>query len=142
MPTYTIAHGTETDVSAMVDLVYHEKISLPINQLMWRNWPNEAPQKARIESAVRGSLSEPIHTVHKIVDDEVDRVVGLLVLTQGHASTPEERSKQSSNDGSKPTLPPELRQDVTETIMAAIGDIEKDSTHVERIGANYPFVLS
>lgn len=134
MPAHTIAFGKEADVPVMVNLLYHEKISLPINQLMWKQWPNEAPQKARIESAVRGSLSDPIHTVYKIIDDEVERVVGLLVLTRRQPPTLDVQGTQPTNEGAKPTLPPELRQDVTEAIMAAIGDIEKDSTHVECIG--------
>lgn len=134
MPPHTIVPATEADITTIVNMLYLEKISLPLNQLMWKQWPNETPQKARIESAVSGSLKDANHQTYKFLDGENGEVVGLLVLARSGPTIPDEQSEKPEDETPKPSIPSELRGDVFEMVVAGINDICKDSTTKDRIG--------
>lgn len=133
-----ITPATETDIPALVNLVYLGKISIPLNQFMWKQWPSEIAQKTRVESAVRGSLNDSNVKSYKVVAAESGHIVGLLVLTRRTPTIAKEQEKESDTRSSEIVAPPELRSDVLNMVAAAINDISRNSADVNHIG---PYLL-
>ncbi|KAF1987931.1 acyl-CoA N-acyltransferase, partial [Aulographum hederae CBS 113979] len=81
-PTNTIHPATLSDLPAIANLVHASKQHLPINHVLFKDWPNEAGQKPIYTAAVEGAFKNPDVESFKVVDDASGEVVGEFVLSR------------------------------------------------------------
>lgn len=130
--SYTIASVENDDILTLSDLVHTSKLSLPINQLLFRDWPNDAAQKPLYTQAVVSSHNDPAVTDLKAVDDASGKIIGYIAFTRKHASggpppTDEADSARNASDQQQHSSPPEgLNPDV---LAAVAGLNSQESRH-------------
>lgn len=71
---YSLQSVTATDLPSIADLVHKCKMALPINRLLFVDWPNDAAQKPLYKQAVESGFEdknvENWKVVHEYVDSE------------------------------------------------------------------------
>ena len=84
---YTIAPVQSDDVPALANLIHTSKLALRINQLLFKNWPNEAVQKPLYTQAVVSSFNDANVTDLKAVDSASGKIIGYIAFMHKHATT-------------------------------------------------------
>lgn len=130
--SYTIAAVENDDLSTLADLVHTSKLSLPINQLLFKDWPNDAAQKPLYTQAVVSSHHDPAVTDLKAVDDVSGQIIGYIAFTRKQGpdvttSADDGDGMREASDQQQQNSPPEgLKPDV---LAAVAGLNTEESRH-------------
>ncbi|KAJ5201383.1 uncharacterized protein N7498_006046 [Penicillium cinerascens] len=81
-PKYSIASVSEPDLPFLANFIHAAKLSLSINRLIFKDWPNEALQKQMYSEAVQDGYSNPSMECFKAVDVDSNEIVGYFVLAR------------------------------------------------------------
>lgn len=132
----TIKLMTTSDVPAAVDLLYQHKISLAINRVMWKTWPDETVQKARIRSAFEESMRSSSTKCYKAIEDHTGDVLGILVLTHRQPPSADvSTNKETSHpDVNMPQTLAGLNLDILNAVTTALDIISEDVAGIDHQG--------
>jgi predicted component of type VI protein secretion system len=119
---YSIYSINTIDISVPVELLYSLKSTLAFNRAVFKNWPNEATQKALYRATIENILTPTSATESlKAVDDETGDIIGYVAVSRESPSTqnPAEQQKQHSDaeatgfDADREQEPEQLEEDLS-----------------------------
>ncbi|OQV09219.1 hypothetical protein CLAIMM_13365 [Cladophialophora immunda] len=106
----SISPVSSSDLPFLSDLVHTCKLALPINRLLFKDWPNDAAQKplyaAAVESAFKGESVDCL----KSVDQQPGDILAYLALTRKRPHTGSTETQPPSGKG----IGSEKQQDIPE----------------------------
>lgn len=79
---FSISAPEEKDIKVLGDLLLRSKLSLSINRLLWKNWPNETAQREQYTAAVEGAFNDLNMLDLKAVDEATGQIVGYVCFTK------------------------------------------------------------
>lgn len=134
--TTSIHPVTSTDdIPALCQLLYEAKIALPINCLLWKNWPNTSVQLSHYDIALQSSLKSDNVDVHKVVDETLtpEPIIGYLVVSHKQAVTSPDGKKDASTAESE--VPEEFVPEVFREVLAFAKecDTERETEHIGKL---------
>ena len=116
----SIIPATESDIPILTELVHASKLSLTINRLLYKEWPNTVVQLARTSEAIGSSLKDTAAESLKAVDNETGEILGYVVMTGQDAAN----AQRGKPDGSESHVVPDCYQPgVYAMVMQAIAEI-------------------
>jgi hypothetical protein len=121
MPTTTLHPVISiNDIPFIADLIHESKLALPINRLLWEDWPNNDKQHPQYVDAIEASFKDPLTTIWKVVDgdNESGAIVGYLVFSL-KKPTPiaVEVSAESLKEKGEPKFPDGINVDVIKAVI-------------------------
>jgi hypothetical protein len=122
------------DLPTLAHFVQESKLGLTVNRLLFKDWPNDAAQKANYSKAVESNFDNPLTERWKVIDNESGSTVGHLVLTR---ILPLEIEVTQTEVEENPKVPDMFNSDVFMAVKEMIAkiDIEKNN---DRFGENLP----
>jgi hypothetical protein len=113
-----------TDLPTLAQFLQESKLGLTINRLLFKDWPNEAAQRAIYTNAVASGFKNPQVQSFKVVDDDDDEaglIIGHLVVSRKRPAGAE--APTGDGDG-KQTVPDGMEGEVFAAVGAAIAAID------------------
>jgi len=135
-PNFSVLPVSRSDLSALANLVHTSKLSLTINRLLFKDWPNEAAQKGLYRQAVESAFEDPSVECLKVVDGESGDIVGHLALTRRRPGNTEKPPAKKDGDGNQ-KIPDGLDPVVFAAVSKAAVEVAKDMSGVDRFGTVY-----
>ena len=141
--TFSVVPVMKSDLPAIAHLVHTCKLALPINRLLFENWPNDAAQKPLYTAAVNSSFDDDAVQCWKAVDDETGGLVGYIATTRKRPENIEAQDHEM-RENKKPTVPDGLKAEVMAAVSDATSQIARTLVDVDHFGklANSPGVLT
>jgi ribosomal protein S18 acetylase RimI-like enzyme len=104
--SYSIHPIDTIDVPVLVELLYSLKSTLAFNRAVFKNWPNEAAQKALYRATIENTFAPTSETESlKAVDDETGDIIGYVAVSRespiAQTPTPNEQEKQSQHSNAE-----------------------------------------
>lgn len=140
MATINIVPAEASDIPTLgTDLLYHQKLALTINRLLFRDWPNETTQKAIYIGAVESAFNDSNVECLKAVDEHGD-IIGYLALTrrQPTNTVPPSDAASTGGEGGKQDVPDFFNPDVLSPVQSAVADINQETQNTEHYGSAFP----
>ncbi|KAJ5120166.1 hypothetical protein N7448_010835 [Penicillium atrosanguineum] len=134
-PNYTIAPVLESDLPFLANFLHVAKLSLSINRLIFKDWPNDAVQMQMYTGAVRGGFSDPSMESFKAVDSDSDEIIGYFALARKQPV--EETSVDAENKDSNQVIPDGLNPGLFEEVVKATDQISKKVEAMDRFELVY-----
>ena len=132
-PTFSVVPVTKSDLPAIAHLVHLCKLALPINRLLFKNWPNDAVQKPLYAGAVKSSFDDEAIRCWKGVNDETGELVGYIATTRKRPQNTE--AQDHDVEGTEiPTVPNGLNAEVMAAVSAATSQIACSMSEVDHFG--------
>jgi hypothetical protein len=98
---YSILPIDTFDVPTLVEFLYSLKSTLAFNRAVFKNWPNEAAQKALYRATIENTLAPTSATESlKAADDETGEIIGYVAVSRERPtqdSSTEQQQKQHLN---------------------------------------------
>ncbi|KAL3483799.1 hypothetical protein BJX62DRAFT_219616 [Aspergillus germanicus] len=93
--SYSIYPIDTIDVPVLVELLYSLKSTLAFNHAVFKNWPNEATQKALYRATIENTLAPTSATESlKAVDDETGEIIGYVAVSRESPTTQTPTTKE------------------------------------------------
>ncbi|OAL32312.1 hypothetical protein AYO22_00334 [Fonsecaea multimorphosa] len=129
---------SSSDLPLLSDLVHTCKLALPINRLLFKDWPNDAAQRPLYAAAVESAFKDELAVCLKAVDEGSGDVLGHVALTRKRPPTESTETQLPSSQGSGG----EKQQDISEffnpdllsAISNAVSEIAKETEEVDHFG--------
>lgn len=131
---YSIVPITPQDVATIALHVWTSKQSLTINRVLFKDWPNEAAQKAVYAAGVESQFKNPQCQTWKAVDDESGEIVGHVVLTRNQAVSRDSSSEGNDRKQDEKEIPSDFRPEVFKAVTEAFIEINKVSEELDHFG--------
>ncbi|RDW66944.1 hypothetical protein BP5796_09693 [Coleophoma crateriformis] len=136
MSSYSIVPISAEDLPTLAAFVYTSKQQLTINRVLWKDWPNEAAQRANYTNAVEGAFKDPLSETFKVVDDESGEILGHVVLSRkipvGDVKNTDKDDKGEGSEDEK--VPKGLDPEVAGAVEEAVKEIDKEFQGANRFG--------
>ncbi|KAH8669757.1 hypothetical protein BGZ60DRAFT_451086 [Tricladium varicosporioides] len=125
----SIQPAAEADLPAVIEFVHESKLALPINHVLFYDWPNNVAQQRVYRNAVESSFKEPSDEIFKAIDNKTGSIVGHLVLS--HKEPAEGKSATVDGSDEIPKAPDGMNQEVFNAVVkyAPEMDTEKSVDH-------------
>lgn len=131
-PKYSIASVSEPDLPFLANFIHAAKLSLSINRLIFKDWPNEALQKQVYSNAVQDGYSNPLMKCFKAVDVDSNEIVGYFVLAR---KRPVKKSlTDSGSEGVQQAIPDGFNLGLFRELTNATIQIAKQTDAIDRFG--------
>lgn len=133
------------DQPALTNLLHSSKLSLTINQLLFKDWPNEAVQKPLYAGSVGSAFSDPAAECLKVVDDMSGDIVGYLVLSRERPIIEAGSGDAATSITSNPEVhiaPEGLRQEIFTPVMKASEEISEQMQGIDHFKLTYIVIKS
>jgi hypothetical protein len=127
---YSIQPVTSPDnLPTLIQFLHESKLSLTINRLLWKDWPNDICQRPQYINAIESSFKSESSEIFKAVD-ETGTIIGHLVLTHRKPATSEAKVSVEEGDG-RPKIPNGINEEVLNVVMTFAEEVEtlKDVEH-------------
>ena len=124
---------SSSDLPIIGDFLYSSKLSLTINRLLFKDWPNEATQRPLYAGAVESGFKDPSVECLKVVDDDSRDIVGYLGLKRKRPANKEQYT-DAGNGGGKQNIPDGLNPDVLSAVSTAVTEIAKEMEGTDHFG--------
>jgi hypothetical protein len=121
---HTISAVEKSDLPTLATLVAASKLSLTINRLLFKNWPNHTAQKPLYTAAIEGGFANPSVTNLKAVSEETGEIIAYLGLTRKRSAVTEEEVKKSPGNLTS-NVPNGIVPDVLKEVVRAVGEAEE-----------------
>lgn len=131
IPGYTLRPVQSSDIPALSDLLYKSKLSLTVNRLLFKDWPNEAVQRRKYAAVFEGLDLSKTEFV-SVVDDETGDLVGHLALTRRRSISSTET--QSVLPGNEQKVPDFFNPGVLAAVGAAAAELAQDTKNIDHYG--------
>lgn len=100
---FLISAPEEKDIKVLGGLLLRSKLSLTINRLLWKNWPNETAQREQYTAAVEGAFKDPNMLDLRAVDKETGQIAGYVCFTKKEKNAQSDTTQpQVEDDGAAP----------------------------------------
>lgn len=123
----TVAERTDSDTFSA--WLLESKLTLTVNRLLWKNWPNVEAQKPHYAESIEGGWADPAMTYYKATDS-TGAVLGFLALSKKQAAPADKAEKVTD-------CPEVMNEHVFRGVMKAVADICK-VTDIEHRYGKYP----
>ncbi|RDW86897.1 GNAT family N-acetyltransferase [Aspergillus mulundensis] len=126
---FTFRQVERSDVDTLEGLLFTSKLSLTINKLLFKNWPNEAVQRRNYRSALEGlDFDNSDRESLTVVDDELGKIIGHLALYRREPQTPvqddiECGQSQAASATEQADIPDFFNADVLNAVIEAVGEL-------------------
>jgi GNAT superfamily N-acetyltransferase len=129
---FSILPVDRSDLSVIADFVHSSKLSLTINRLLFKDWPNEAAQKAVYTKAVESAFDDPsVEGLKALMNGEI---VGYVGLTRKRpAKNVTDRPLATDEDGMPPP-PDHFNPEVLMMVSNAVTEINKEMEGIDHFG--------
>ncbi|RDW62086.1 hypothetical protein BP6252_11519 [Coleophoma cylindrospora] len=137
MSSYSIVPITAEDLPTLAAFVYTSKQQLTINRVLWKDWPNEAAQRANYTNAVEGAFKDPLSETFKVVDDESGEILGHVVLSRKVPVGGDVKNTGTDDEGEgsqDEKVPKGLNLEVAGEVGEAVKEIDKEFLGEDRFG--------
>jgi hypothetical protein len=132
--SFSIIPATLADLPVLARLLCDTKLTLKINRLLWKDWPNEILQLSKCRRAIEGSFGNPASKNLKLIDNDSGEIIGHLTLTPRNLSA--EKVQLSADQ--KPAAPePGMNAEVALAVNNAI-TILSAKRNDEHLGTQTP----
>ncbi|KIW83907.1 hypothetical protein Z517_03153 [Fonsecaea pedrosoi CBS 271.37] len=129
---------SHSDLPFLSDLVHTCKLALPINRLLFKDWPNEGAQKPLYAAAVETAFQGEFVDCLKSIDEKSGDILGYLALTRKRSSTGNTNNQPPSGKGigsEKPQDIPEFfNSEVLEAVSGAVSEIARSAVGFDHFG--------
>ena len=144
MPASTSIHPVSpSDLPTLGDFLYSCKLTLTINKLLFKEWPNEATQKPIYTGAVERANKDPEVEDLKVVDEKSGEIVAYLALTRKRpAAKTEQPPAEDNGEGKKQDAPDFFNPDVLSLVGATSAEIAKEMEGIDHFGMYITFITS
>ncbi|KIW23557.1 uncharacterized protein PV07_11746 [Cladophialophora immunda] len=137
----SISPVSSSDLPFLSDLVHTCKLALPINRLLFKDWPNDAAQKplyaAAVESAFKGESVDCL----KSVDQQPGDILGYLALTRKRPHTGSTETQPPSGKGigseKQQDIPEFFNSEVLSAVSNAVSEIAKGTEGFDHFELSY-----
>lgn len=129
---YHILPVESSDLATLAEFVYHSKLNLTINRLLYKDWPNEVAQRHQYTLAVEGGFDNPNTESLKVVDASGE-IVGYIALTRIHptnANEPANDDKGSQQQNATDVF----NQDVLNAVIQGVAEVAKVTQTMDHYG--------
>jgi len=132
---FSILPVDRSDLSVIADFVHSSKLSLTINRLLFKDWPNEAAQKAVYTKAVESAFDDPsVEGLKALMNGEI---VGYVGLTRKRpAKNVTDRPLATDEDGMPPP-PDHFNPEVLMMVSNAVTEINKEMEGIDHFELTY-----
>jgi hypothetical protein len=127
-PIFSILPVSKPDLPILANSVKESKLPLAINRLLFKDWPNEAAQKANYTRPNESTFNDPSVKMWKAVDNQSGEIIAHLVLTRKVTDT------TAQNGDEVPNVPDGMVPEVFTTIIKTIAEINKDIEKIDCFG--------
>jgi hypothetical protein len=127
----TISPVSGEDLTVLSDYLLKAKLSLTINRLLIKNWPNEKGQKPIYAGAIEGGFTDPNCECLKAVDSKSGEIVGFVV-----SSLKQPRATANAAELNVPSI---MEPSVYAAVMSAAADLDSDMADVEHLGESIAY---
>lgn len=124
----------EADLPILSDFLHTSKLSLTINRLLVKDWPNEDIQRKHYADVIAGSLQDPSNELLKSVDTSTGQIVGFVALTRKHPVPSIASSDKGEGDVEKSNVPNWMNSVVFEAVMSGSDYVTQPTDDIERFG--------
>ena len=141
---YTIQPAVLADSPTLIDLVVHDKLSLTMNQLIFKDWPNTDKQKSVYTGNVERAFRDPSSVPLKAVDD-TGNIVGYLLLSRRKplsSLTSDDTKPEDRMENIKPeetTVPDFMNLAPVKAVNEAVVKLNKPFAEIDRYGESLLF---
>jgi hypothetical protein len=125
---------SSSDIHTLGDFLYTSKLTLTINRLLFKDWPNETIQKPIYTGSVESAFKDPSVECLKVVDDDSGDIVGYLALTRRRPMAKTEHPPDAGNGGGKQNIPDGFNPDVLSAVSAAVTEMAKQVEGTDHFG--------
>ncbi|KAE8395654.1 hypothetical protein ETB97_011247 [Aspergillus alliaceus] len=134
--SYTIRPVQASDIPALADLLYTSKLSLTINRLLFKEWPNEAIQRQNYFRAVDSiDKSEPESLT--VVDKASGEIIGHLAFNR---RLPVQKLEEPKPETGKQDLPDFFNPEVVTAVLSAVAELKQDTKSIDHYELTYIIV--
>ncbi|KAL4907942.1 hypothetical protein BDW74DRAFT_148274 [Aspergillus multicolor] len=125
----TFRQVERSDVDILEGLLFTSKLSLTINKLLFKNWPNEAVQRRNYRSALEGlDFDSEDRESLTVVNDESGEIIGHLALLRKQPQSPvqDDTERGESHATSAPQqadIPDFFNPEVFNAVIGAISEL-------------------
>ncbi|KAJ4300918.1 hypothetical protein N0V90_003006 [Kalmusia sp. IMI 367209] len=134
--SHSIIASTEADIPVLAAFLQSSKLNLAINRFLFKDWPNDAAQKAQYTSAIEGSFKNTAATSLKVIDDTTGDIIAYLFLTRRKPNEP----PKTQNDAANQVQPDAMNKEVASTVHKAVEEINRQWTNVDYLELTHIFV--
>lgn len=134
---YHILPVEPLDLPILAEFVYHSKLNLTINRLVYKDWPNEVAQRHQYALAVEGGFNNPKTESLKVVDASGE-IVGYLALTRIHptnANEPADEDKWSQQQSATDVF----NQDALNAVIQGVAELAEVTKTMDHYGRCFLF---
>ncbi|OAP63211.1 hypothetical protein AYL99_02438 [Fonsecaea erecta] len=136
----TIRPVSSSDLPLLSELVHTCKLALPVNRLLFKDWPNNAAQRplyaAAVESAFKGESVDSL----KAVDQESGDILGHLALTRKRPLT-QTKTQPPSGKGirseKQEDIPDFFNPELLSAVSNAVSEIAKGTEEFDHFELSY-----
>ena len=127
---YSILPVSSSDLPPLADLLHASKLRLTINRLLFRDWPNDAAQKAIYSRAIESGQDDPSVERLKVVDNDTGDIIGFLALTR-HCPVKAEQLDDRGSGAEKPDGHEGLDQEVAAMVSETVKEITDEMNGID-----------
>lgn len=131
-PTIEILPVYSGDLPTLADFLYTSKLSLSINRLLYKDWPNEAAQRTNYAGAIEGGFKDPASECLKAVDGETGDVLGFVVLTKRLSQKVEQVG--GNGQAEAPKVPESMNPVVFRAVVQASAELGGETKSIDHFG--------
>lgn len=116
---FSISALEEQDINVLGDLLLRSKLSLSINRLLWKDWPNETAQREQYTAAISDAFTDSNMLDLKAVDNATGQIVGYICLAKK-----ERKAHPDVTDNGRPRTEDNMAAPATmdASVLAGVGN--------------------
>lgn len=140
---FSLLPTKKEDITVLGDLLFHSKLSLSINRLLWKAWPNETVQREQYAATIAGAHNDPNMLDFKTVDEKTGQIIGYICFARNKGTNQPSSGDQihspTDTEGSPtatPTkdIPTGVDPEVLAGAVKACDEVEKGMNLAESYG--------
>jgi ribosomal protein S18 acetylase RimI-like enzyme len=125
---------SKADLPILSDFLHTSKISLTINRLLVKDWPNEEVQRKHYADVITGSLQDASNELLKSVDTSTGQIAGFVVLTRKHPVPSTASSEKGGGNVERTNVPNWMNPVLFEAVMSGSDYVTQPTDDMERFG--------
>lgn len=131
LPNHSIQPVREADLPFLASFLHTSKLALPINRLLFKEWPNDAAQKPLYAGAMRSGFEDADVDDLKCVDADTGEIVAYIAISRKRPGPDPTADRLKRSDAGKGDF---FHPDIIAAVTDAVGEINRDVQNLDRIG--------
>ncbi|CBF83282.1 hypothetical protein AN3162.2 [Aspergillus nidulans FGSC A4] len=124
-PLYTFRQVERSDLDALEELLFTSKLSLTINRLLFKDWPNEAAQRRNYRAALENQDFESDDRERLgVIDNASGKLIGFIALCRRQPELHTQAASPSVDGPEKQmNIPDHFNPEVYNAVMNAVREL-------------------